>query len=88
MEKVLFQWKLLQTVRDGVAMEPPLDLTLANVFYAIMRGTVLDWQFSQALITSKRYVDNIFALLNSENLNFKHHNINFTCDIKKAIFFY
>ena len=76
---------------DGVAMGSPLGLALANAFLCHHeRKCLRECPVSYAPIFYKRYVDDIFVLLKSENhvnnllfyLNRKHPNIRFTCDIE------
>ena len=76
---------------DGVAMGSPLGRALANAFlYHHERKCLRECPVSYAPIFYKRYVDDIFVLLKSENhvnnllfyLNRKHPNIRFTCDIE------
>ena len=73
-------------------MGSPLGLALANAFlYHHERKCLRECPVSYAPIFYKRYVDDIFVLLKSENhvnnllfsLNCKHPNIRFSCEIEK-----
>ena len=77
---------------DGVAMGSPLGPALANAFLCHHdRKRLKECQVTCTPIFSKRYVDDIFVLLKSESqvnnllfdLNSKHKNIRFTCEIEK-----
>ena len=77
---------------DGVAMGSPLGLALANAFLCHHESKQLrECPVAYAPIFHKRYVDDIFVLLKSENhvnnllfyLNSKHPNTGFTCEIDK-----
>ena len=73
-------------------MGSPLGRALANAFlYHHERKCLRECPVSYAPIFYKRYVDDIFVLLKSENhvnnllfsLNCKHPNIRFSCEIEK-----
>ena len=74
----------------GVAMGSPLGPTLTNAFSCHHeRKRLRECPVTYAPTFYKRYVDDIFVLLKSENhvnnllfyLNSKHTNIRFTCEI-------
>ena len=73
---------------DGVAIRSPLGPALANAFLCHHeRKWLRECPVAYAPIFYKRYIDDIFVLLKSENhvnnllfyLNSKHSNIRFTC---------
>ena len=77
---------------DGIAMGSPLGPALANAFLCHHEKKWLrECPVTYAPTFHKRYVDDIFVLLKSENhvnnllfyLNSKHRNIRFTYEIEK-----
>ena len=77
---------------NGVSMGSPLGPALANAFLCHHeRKCLSECPVAYAPIFYKRYVDNIFVLLKSENQvnnllfysNFQNPNIRFTCEIEK-----
>ena len=75
---------------DGVAMGSPLGPVLANLFMAVNEKNWLE-SCENPPSFYKRYVDDIFCLMKSENdansflvyLNTKHPNIKFTMEVEK-----
>ena len=87
---ILFDNKYYSQI-DGVAMGSPLGPTLANIFLCYHESNWLkDCPKNFKPIYYKRYVDNIFVLLNKpehaqfflEHINKKHKNIKFSIETK------
>ena len=71
---------------DGVAMGSPLAPALANLFLGYYENIWLNSEEGKKVILFKRYVDDIFCIMENENeannfllcLNEQHPNIRFT----------
>ena len=83
---------ILHGFRNNCTMGSPLGPALANAFSCHHeRKWLRECPVAYAPIFDKRYVDDIFILVKSENhvnhllfnLNSKHPNISFTCEIEK-----